>query len=89
MNHPPIRSQEHANKVGQLVGWAYKTLTEEDALIFGASLLEILQSHPAYDEVFKGLILCTNEGNDGIRMLPQEEVLKGIALDSAIRTALD
>ena len=83
MNHPPIRSQEHANKVGQLVGWAYKTLTEEDALIFGASLLEILQSHPAYDEVFKGMIVYPNEEKDGIgiRMFSQEEVLKGIALN--------
>jgi len=89
MKHPPIRSQEHANKVGQLVGWAYKTLTEEDAPIDAVSVLKKVRSHPAYDEVFKGLILCTNEGNDGIRMLPQEEVLKGIALDSAIRTALD
>ena len=89
MNHPPIRSQEHANKVGQLVGWAYKTLTEEDAPIDAVSVLKKVRSHPAYDEVFKGMIVYPNEEKGGISMFSQEEVLKGIALDSAIRTALD
>ena len=81
MKHTPIRTQEHANKVGQLVGWAYEILMKDDAPIDGASVLKTMQSHPAYDEVFKGMIVYPNEEKGGISMFSQEEVLKGITLN--------
>ena len=63
MKHSPIKTQEQLNNIGQLIGWSCDTLDQEDAPINGASVLKTMQSHPAYDEVFKGMTVCLNEEN--------------------------
>ena len=82
MKHtPPMRSQEHANKVGQLVGWAYQILIKYDAPITGENVLDTMREHPEYNEIFKGMIVYPDKEEVGIHMFSQEEVLKGLTLN--------
>ena len=78
---PPIKSQEHANQVGQLVAWAYQMLGKYDAPVTNENVLDTMRQHPEYDEVFKGMVLYPSKNGGGIDMFTQEEVLEGITLN--------
>lgn len=74
-----FRSQEHAQKVGELFAWAWNRTQKGNQPFDRESILNAMRQHHEYDEVFKGLILTSRE--DGFTMLEEEEVLEGIKLN--------
>ena len=80
MEHtPPMRSQEHANKVGEVFAWAWNRTHKYNQPFDKDAILNAMREHHEYDEVFKGLILTPTE--DGFTMFKEEDVLKGIKLN--------